>query len=370
MNCCYKGNVPCLHYAHYNVVSTYSYLLLHNITEGTRWIVCSTNTRTSVTYSGDHPSGTDTVTSLLDHMISLQVHVTVNGLAASCSGDHAMYHVSSSKLDPCYFIYGWDLNPTATSITPTIVTNGDSVTIIGNKFSTIAMENVVKFGDVSCDVTSSSATMIICTLGAGEVGQKPLNIEVLNYGIATISDDLYINYTMSLAHVMPTSGSVAGGTVVTITGDGFLQDSTTCPMPIVTTTLCSDWTISVDINGQSCSVISTNSTDITCQTSMGSVGAADVTVTATCCHDSSLQFTNTIVGGFTFNSNVTATVSSITPTTGSAAGGDSVTITGSGFVTIETDSSLVAVMVSITIINSHCYHDNYLCCRLVMPFVI
>lgn len=291
----------------------------------------------------------------------------MNGLTASCSGNHPLYFLSSSKLDPCYFIYGRDLNPMATSITPTIVSNGDSVTITGSGFSIVALENIVKFGDVSCDVTTSIATMITCTLGVGQVGQKALNIEVLNYGIATISDDLFINYTMSLAHVMPTSGSVAGGTIITVTGYGFLQQRDTCPMTS-NATLCSDWIISVDISGQNCSLISANSTDITCRTPMGSVGAADVTVTATCCQDNSLEFTNTIVGGFSYNSSVTATVTSISPTSGSAAGGDSVTITGSGFVTIETNSSLVTVKVSVTLVYS--YHYNFICYRLVMLFVI
>ena len=234
----------------------------------------------------------------------------------------------------------------ATSITPTTVNHGDSVIIIGSGFSSAAMENMVEFGDVSCDVTSSTVTMITCTLGVGQVGQKPLNINVLNYGIATVTDDLYINYTMSLVHVMPSVGSVAGGTIVTISGYGFLQDTTTCPMTNITMP-CSDWTISVDIDGNNCSVISISSTDITCRTSMGSVGTANVTVTATCCQDNSLQFIETIVGGFHYNSSVTAMVTSIAPTGGSAAGGDFVTITGSGFVTIETDITLVALMVSI-----------------------
>lgn len=270
----------------------------------------------------------------------------MNEVAASCSGNHPLYYVSSSKLDPCYFIYGRDLNPMATSITPTTVTNGDSVTIIGSRFSVVAMENIVKFGDVSCDITSSTATMITCTLGAGQFGQKPLSIEVLNYGIASIANDLYINYTMSLAHVIPTSGSVAGGSIITITGYGFLQYTlASCPMTN-TTMLCSDWIISVDINGQNCTILSINSTDITCRTPMGSVGAANITVTATCCQQPGLQFTDTIIGGFTYNSSVTATVSSISPTSGSSAGGDSVTITGSGFVTIESDHSLISVMVS------------------------
>ena len=273
----------------------------------------------------------------------------MNSVTASCSGDHPLYHVSSSKLNPCYFIYGHDLNPIATSIMPTAGRYGDSVTITGSSFSVVAMENIVKFGDVSCNVTSSNDTVITCTLEEGEVGQKPLDIEVLNYGIASIPDDLYINYTMSLAHVMPSSGSVAGGTIIAITGYGFLEGTTTCPMSNGTT-LCSDWIVSVDIDGQDCSAISISSTDITCSTPNGTVGAANVTVTATCCQDNSLQFTETIVGGFTYNNSVTATVMSITPITGSAAGGDLVTVTGLGFVTIETDSSLVAVMVSNTII--------------------
>ena len=223
-----------------------------------------------------------------------------------------------------------------------------TVTITGSDFSVVAMENIVKFGDVSCTVTSSNDTVITCTLGEGQVGQKPLEIEVLNYGIAGIPSDLYINYTMSLVHVMPSSGSVAGGTIITITGYGFLEGTTSCPMSNATM-LCTDWIISVDIDGQDCSVISISSSDVTCYTPNGTVGAANVTVTATCCQDNSLQFTETIIGGFTYNSSVTAMVTSITPSTGSAAGGDLVMITGSGFVTIETDSSLVAVMVSITI---------------------
>lgn len=272
----------------------------------------------------------------------------MNGLTASCSGNHPLYYVSATKLDPCYFIYGRDLNPMATSITPTTGSHGDSVTIIGSGFSIVAMENIIKFGDVSCDITSSTAIMITCTLGAGLVGQKPLNIEVLNYGMASVTDDLYINYTISLAHVMPSSGSVAGGTIITISGYGFTQDTSACPMTS-RGMLCSDWMISVDIGGQACSIISINSTDITCSTPMGSVGSTDVTVTATCCQDNSLQFTDTIVGGYSYNSSVTATVTSVAPTSGSAAGGDSITIIGSGFVTIETNSSLVAVMVSVIV---------------------
>ena len=272
--------------------------------------------------------------------------MTVNSVTASCSGDHEMYYLSSTQLDPCYFIYGRDLNPMVTSITPTIGNHGDSITVMGSKFSLIAMENVVKFGDVMCDVVSSTDTMIICTLGAGTVGQKPLSVEVLNYGIASVANDIYFNYTMHLDNVMPTSGSVAGGTDIVITGYGFLQDTPLCPA-MGATSLCSDWLIFVTVGGNNCPVSLATSNEVTCHTPMGSAGAVDVSVTATCCHDNSLQFTETLIGAYTYDASVTASVTSISPMGGSGAGGDTVTITGSGFVTIETNQSLVAVMVSV-----------------------
>jgi len=271
--------------------------------------------------------------------------VTVNSVTASCSGDHEMLYLSSTQLDPCYFIYGRDLNPMVTSITPTTGNHGDTVTIMGNKFSQVAMENIVKFGDVMCVVISSTDTVITCTLGAGTVGEKPLSVEVLNYGIASIANNIYFNYTIQLNIVMPASGSVAGGTDIVITGYGFLQDMPPCPT-MSATSLCSDWIVSVAVGGNNCPVSSATSNEITCHTPMGSAAAVDVSVTATCCHDNSLQFTETLTGAYTYDANVTAMVTSISPMGGSGAGGDTVTITGSGFVTIETNQSLVTVMVS------------------------
>ena len=272
--------------------------------------------------------------------------MTVNSVTASCSGDHEMFYLSATQLDPCYFIYGRDLNPMVTSITPATGNHGDTITIIGNKFSLVAMENIVKFGDVTCNVTSSTDTMITCTLEEGTVGQKPLSVEVLNYGIANVSDDLYLNYTIQLDHVMPASGSVAGGTDIVITGYGFIQGMPPCPA-MSATSLCSDWIISVTVDNNNCPVSLATSNEVTCRTPMGSAGAVDVSVTATCCHDNSLQFTETLTAVYTYDANVTATVTSISPVGGSGAGGDTVTITGSGFVTIETDQSLVAVMVRV-----------------------
>jgi len=269
--------------------------------------------------------------------------VTVNNVAASCSGDHEMYYVSGTQLDPCYFIYGRDLNPDVTSITPSTGNYGDTITIMGNKFSMVVMENIVKFGDVSCDVMSSTDMEITCTLGEGTIGQKPLNVEVLNYGIA--SGDHYLNYTLQLDQVIPASGSVAGGTDIVIIGHGFIQDTPPCPA-MAASLLCSDWMFSVTVGDNDCPISLVTSSQITCRTPMGSAGAVDISITATCCHDNSIQFTGILSAAYTYDANVTATVTSISPTGGSGAGGDTVTIDGSGFVNIEVNQSLVTVMVN------------------------
>jgi hypothetical protein len=66
-----------------------------------------------------------------------------------------------------------------------------------------------------------------------------------------------------ITKVAPATGPAAGGTVITITGDGFAEDST------------------VQVGGVAATAVTVNSgTMITATTPAGAAGAADVTVTA------------------------------------------------------------------------------------------
>jgi len=116
--------------------------------------------------------------------------------------------------------------------------------------------------------------------------------------------------------ISPTSGTTAGGTSVTITGTNLTSASV------------------VTIGGNACTPLSANtSTSVTCTTSAGSAGTASVLVTTPGGSNSA----NTL---FTYVTPVAApTVTAISPTSGTTAGGTSVTITGTNL----TNASAVTI---------------------------
>src|SRR5690606_13707656 len=120
----------------------------------------------------------------------------------------------------------------------------------------------------------------------------------------------FLGQTVSLSSISPASGSAAGGASLTLTGSGFEAGAT------------------VSIGGAPCtSVVVANAERITCVAPAGSAGPADVTVT-------SAGRTATLPSAFTYVSG--PVVSSISPTGGPLAGGASITINGSGFVSPPT----------------------------------
>lgn len=111
---------------------------------------------------------------------------------------------------------------------------------------------------------------------------------------------------LTIIDVDPDNGSESGGTSVTITGDGF-------------TTNTSVKFGGVDATGVSFGNIGT----ITCTTPAGT-GTVDVQVVDG-------AFSDTLVGGYTYTGAGGITVTNVSPNNGPAAGGTSVTVTGTGF---------------------------------------
>ncbi|MFI5092241.1 MAG: IPT/TIG domain-containing protein, partial [Candidatus Acidiferrales bacterium] len=129
----------------------------------------------------------------------------------------------------------------------------------------------------------------------------------------------------AVTSVAPSDGPPAGGTAVTITGTNFA--------PGATVTFGSNAATNVAV---------VNGTTITATTPAGSVGAVTVTVTVN-------GQSGSLASGFTYD--VPATVSSVSPNTGSTAGGTAVTITGTNFaagatVTFGSNAATNVVVVS------------------------
>ena len=135
----------------------------------------------------------------------------------------------------------------------------------------------------------------------------------------------------TIASIAPSTGSTAGGTSVTITGTGFSGT------PIVT------------IGGTAAtSVVVVDATTITCTTPPGTGTSKDVVVTIS---------GTPSTGGTGLFSYLPPTIASIAPSSGSTAGGTSVTITGTNFggtpsVTIGGAAATSVVVVDATTITA------------------
>jgi IPT/TIG domain/FG-GAP repeat len=121
-------------------------------------------------------------------------------------------------------------------------------------------------------------------------------------------------------------GSTAGGTAVTITGGGFVKGDT-----------------SVDIGGSAATSVEVLSeTELTAVTSAHAVGPAEVSV---------VDANGSSFDGPTYTYVPPPTVSSISPKSGSTAGGTSVTIAGSGFVQGATTVDIGGAATSVNVLD-------------------
>jgi heme/copper-type cytochrome/quinol oxidase subunit 2 len=114
------------------------------------------------------------------------------------------------------------------------------------------------------------------------------------------------NPAPTVASILPTSGGIAGGTVVTISGTGFLTNPT------------------VKFGGASATNVSATATSITATAPAHAAGKVDVVVTNTDGQSA------TLTQAFTYTLPAPA-ISSVSPNSGPTTGGTPVTITGTNF---------------------------------------
>ena len=181
---------------------------------------------------------------------------------------------------------------------------GTTVTISGSGFTGAT---AVTFGTTAATAfTVTSGTQITATAPAG-TGTADVTVTTpFGTSPAGSADSFSYQGTPVVTVLAPTSGSLAGGTTVTISGSGF----TGATAVAFGTTAATAFTV-------------TSPTQITATAPAGT-GTADVTVTT--------PFGTSPVGAADHFTYVTPpAVTGVAPSSGSAAGGTAVTITGTGF---------------------------------------
>ena len=202
----------------------------------------------------------------------------------------------------CSYGSGGNL-PTVTAVTPNggSPAGGASVVITGTGFTPAS---AVDFGSTAAThVVVNSSTQITATSPAG-FGTVDVTVTTAAGTSTTSSADQFTYAPPAVTGVTPNQGGTAGGTSVTITGTGFTG------------------TTAVDFGAiAATSVNVVSDTQITANSPPGS-GAVDVTVITP-------DGTSAIVTNDQFT--YVPAVFSVAPAFGPAAGGTSVTVTGTGF---------------------------------------
>ncbi|WP_232679363.1 IPT/TIG domain-containing protein, partial [Nocardioides sp. R-C-SC26] len=213
---------------------------------------------------------------------------------------------------PSGFTY-LDYSPTASSLTPALgpAAGGTAVTISGTGF--VPGHTSVSIGGI--DVPSSAVTVASDTsLSFIAPAHSPGAVAVFVTTHEGRSQAVPGGYTYVAApttsSLSPTSGPVAGGTSITITGAGFVAGET-----------------SVSIGGTTVPPASVTVTGSSSATFLAPPRAAgNVTVSVSTAGGTSAN----VPGGFTYLAAPNAV--SLAPASGPTSGGTTVTVTGSGFV--------------------------------------
>ncbi|XP_069051252.1 PKHD1 like 1, tandem duplicate 1 [Lepisosteus oculatus] len=176
-----------------------------------------------------------------------QVQVYINGIMSKCTGD-------------CGFQWTSAKTPVVSGISPTqgSYAQGTVLTITGSGF---ASENAsVSVGDVQCPILEVNSTSITCKVGNASAGTYQVYVSFVKLGFTQNTGGAVFNFTvnMGIFNYSPLAGSVAGGTVLTVSGYGFSNAT------------------QVLIGSSACSVIYVSLDEVKCRTPPGTPGNVTV----------------------------------------------------------------------------------------------
>ncbi|XP_038580507.1 PKHD1 like 1, tandem duplicate 1 [Micropterus salmoides] len=231
-----------------------------------------------------------------------QVEVYINGIPSKCSGD-------------CGFEWSADMTPVVTGISPSQGSNGlgTLLTVTGTGFSGENASIIV--GNASCLVEQITAITQVCRLGSNSAGTYPVLVSFPSLGNTRYAGDSMLNFTYQLivSSFTPLSGSVAGGTLLTVRGFGFNQNTT------------------VTVGSEECTVVLASDTELKCRTPAGIAGPQTVTLIVG-------NMSQTANGSFTYDINLTPQISGLSPLTTTVIGHQVLTIQGTNLGGQDNDS--------------------------------
>ncbi|XP_030644362.1 PKHD1 like 1, tandem duplicate 1 [Chanos chanos] len=261
-----------------------------------------------------------------------QVEVFINGIPSKCSGN-------------CGFTWSESKTPTVTGISPTQGSHALStiLTITGSGF---AGENAtVMLGDIECSTLQVTDTSLTCGVGPRSAGVYPVSVNFFRLGYARYPEGSIFNFTyqMGVTSIAPASGSVTGGTILTVSGYGFSRET------------------EVIIGNETCDIITVNLNELRCRVAPGTVGPQTVTLRKG-------EMTSSAGDTFTYDDSLTAWIMGVSPQTTVVFEQRVLMVTGTNFGNEANDSSLLIGHRECEVIQ---WSDNNITCLLpILPAAI
>ena len=292
-------------------------------------------TITTISPTSGSTNGAQTVT-ITGANLSTTSSVTIGGLTAPITGStattvtvttpaHAAGAVDVVVTTDYYSVtsangFTYVAPPTITGFSPGTgsTLGGTTVVVTGTDFTTVSGASAVTVGGNNATYTVDSATQITLVTPAGTAG--PQNTVITSsYGTVTAAGFTYVA-PPTITGFTPGTGSTLGGTSVAVTGTGF-------------TTVSGASAVKVGgVNATSYTV--TDDTHITLVTPAGTAGPQNTVITS--------SYGTVTAAGFTYVA--PPTITNINPVSGGS--NDTITITGTGFVTGTTSVDFTQGVVS------------------------
>lgn len=244
------------------------------------------------------------------------VSIVINGVTASSS---------------VQFTYSLAKTPVINAINSSMDLNGgEIIRLEGSGFGTssddvniqlLKPEQMFGLGsDTMCAITNHSSTLITCATPTLSAGSYTAKVHVRGSGLSQESTvgSATVTYSLSVSSFTPTSVGHAGGATLTINGTGFPQG--TDPAPVIT------------VCGASCTVEGPmTTTSLSCL--LGPSGTISLMSSLSC--PVTVSYRGLVANStdhFIFNSSLTPSLDSFSPTVGGTGGGTTITLMGSGFI--------------------------------------